>query len=78
MISFTEYVAFREGLWLADKNALPGLSRLNTLPRQPSKAKSAAPKPIPSVSALPSRKGYDPVSRTIKSLPKPAQVVGIR
>jgi hypothetical protein len=49
MMTFSEYVKIKEGLWLNDKNALPGLSRLNTLP-PPKKKKSVAalPKPIQS------------------------------
>lgn len=78
MISFTQYVAIREGLWLNDRNALPGMSRLNTLPKQPAKVKSAAPKPLTNLPPMPPRRGYDPVSRTIKAIPKPAQVFGKR
>jgi len=28
---FTEWLALREGLWLADKNAVPGMSRIDPL-----------------------------------------------
>lgn len=51
MMTFSEYVQIKEGLWLNDKNALPGLSRLNPLPMQPKKKNPIAelPKPIRSV-----------------------------
>lgn len=42
-MTFSEYVQIREGLWLNDKNALPGMSRLNSLP---TKTKSNKPKPL--------------------------------
>ena len=44
-MTFSEYVQYREGLWLNDKNALPGMSKLNSLPTRatPRKAKPVAP-----------------------------------
>jgi hypothetical protein len=40
MMTFTEYLQFREGLWLNDKKALLGLSRLDSIPKRPK------PKPL--------------------------------
>ena len=35
MMRFSEYCQIREGLWLNDKNALPGYSRAKPLPKKP-------------------------------------------
>jgi hypothetical protein len=43
--SFHEWLAMREGLWLNDKNAVIGLSRLNPLPKNSAVNKSLAKKP---------------------------------
>ena len=32
MMTFSEWRSLREGLWLADKNAMPGMSRINPFP----------------------------------------------
>jgi hypothetical protein len=50
MKTFHEWLAERmknEGLWLNDKNAVIGLSRLNPLPKNSAVNKSLAKKPKP-------------------------------
>jgi hypothetical protein len=47
MKTFHEWLAVREGLWLNDKNAVIGLSRLNPLPKNSAVNKSLAKKPKP-------------------------------
>ena len=42
-----EWLAMREGLWLNDKNAVIGMSRLNPLPKNSAVNKSLAKKPKP-------------------------------
>ncbi len=49
-ITFQEYVQLREGLWLADKNAVPSMSRINPFPTtlsrlKPVLGKRAVPSP---------------------------------
>jgi hypothetical protein len=51
MMTFTQYMALRqaeldEGLWLADKNAVPGMSRINPFPVTQARLKQTGPKPI--------------------------------
>jgi hypothetical protein len=45
MTTFHEWLAMREGLWLNDKNAVIGLSRLNPLPKNSAVNKSVAKGP---------------------------------
>ena len=45
MMTFHEWLAVREGLWLNDKNAVIGLSRLNPLPKDSAVNKSLAKGP---------------------------------
>jgi hypothetical protein len=45
MKTFHEWLAMREGLWLNDKNAVIGLSRLNPLPKASAVNKSLAKGP---------------------------------
>jgi hypothetical protein len=45
MKTFHEWLAMREGLWLNDKNAVIGLSRLNPLPKNSAVSKSLAKGP---------------------------------
>lgn len=46
---FQEWLAMREGLWLADKNAVPGMSRIDPLTanqttlKRPTQTKSKTP-----------------------------------
>ena len=47
MKTFQEWLAVREGLWLNDKNAVIGLSRLNPLPKNSAVNKSLTKKPKP-------------------------------
>jgi hypothetical protein len=78
MMRFQEYVRLREGLWLNDKLAVVGMSRLNPLPK-PAKPRSTAPNPIQPIAAVaqpPVRQGYDPASRTFKRLPALAVAAG--
>ena len=51
--TFREYVQMREGLWLADKNAVPGMSKLNPFPATQTKLKRIAPKPLHRVRTIP-------------------------
>ena len=44
MKSFKEYCEIQEGLWLSDKNALPGMSKLN--PQLPMRTPIKPPKPF--------------------------------
>jgi len=46
MMKFSEFVQIKEGLWLNDKNAIVGMSRLPP-PTPPKKKKSVAPLPKP-------------------------------
>jgi hypothetical protein len=45
MMTFHEWLTMREGLWLNDKNAVIGLSRLNPLPKASAVNKSLAKRP---------------------------------
>ena len=45
MMTFTEYVAMREGLWLNDKNAIVGLSKIAP-PTPPKKTRPPTPPKI--------------------------------
>jgi hypothetical protein len=45
MKTFHEWLAMQEGLWLNDKNAVIGLSRLNPLPKNSAVNKSLAKGP---------------------------------
>ncbi len=55
MMTFYEYVKLKEGLWLNDKNAIVGLSRLPPPPTPPKKKKlvAALPKPIVPIPSAP-------------------------
>jgi hypothetical protein len=46
MMTFVEYVRMREGLWLADKNAVPGMSNVNPLAPGRAKPKRTMPTPF--------------------------------
>ena len=46
MMTFSEWRALREGLWLADKNAMQGMSRLNPFPTTQAHLKKIRGKPI--------------------------------
>jgi hypothetical protein len=48
MMTFSEFVRLREGLWLNDKNALPGMSKLTPIqkPAKPTAIKPFRPKAI--------------------------------
>jgi hypothetical protein len=52
MKTFHEWLAMRQGLWLNDKNAVIGLSRLNPLPRNSAVNKSLAKKPAKAKAVL--------------------------
>jgi hypothetical protein len=45
MMSFREYLGLREGLWLADKNAVPGMTNVNPLLTRKTRSKGATRKP---------------------------------
>lgn len=59
---FEEWLAMREGLWLADKNAVAGMSRIDPLVATPKARKADAPKrsktPINSRRVKRSRYGF--------------------
>ena len=59
MMRFSEFVQIKEGLWLNDKNAVLGLSKLPLPPTPPKKKKSVAalPKPIVPIQPKPPRFG---------------------
>jgi hypothetical protein len=44
--SFREYCELREGLWLADKNAVPGMSKINPFPTTQAELKRTRAKPM--------------------------------
>lgn len=50
MMTFGEYCHYREGLWLNDKNAVVGLSKIAP-PKPPKKARQSAPPRIKPVHA---------------------------
>ena len=52
MMTFREYVQMREGLWLADKNAAPGMSRMNPFPATQARLKPILTKPVRAVKPL--------------------------
>ena len=65
MMTFHEWLAMREGLWLNDKNAVIGLSRLNPLPKNSAVNKSLAKGPakaMPGVAAATPFKPNQPVT----------------
>jgi hypothetical protein len=43
MMSFVQYVRMPEGLWLADKHAVPGMSNVNPLIARKSRTKQSKP-----------------------------------
>jgi hypothetical protein len=45
-VTFQEYLQMREGLWLADKNAVPGMGRINPFPATQSRLKTMLAKPM--------------------------------
>ena len=59
MMKFSEFVQIKEGLWLNDKNAVVGLSRLPPPPTLPKKKKSVSTlsKPIVPVAPTPPKFG---------------------
>jgi hypothetical protein len=46
MMTFKQFFDMAEGLWLADKNAVPDLSKINPFPATQAKLKRMRPKPI--------------------------------
>ena len=52
-MTFAEYMRIPEGLWLNDKNALPGMSRLNPLPAHLKRRKPVAMSPKVTLPKLP-------------------------
>src|SRR5262245_14569458 len=51
MMTFWEYVQIREGLWLADKSAAPGMNRLNPFPVTQTRLKRIMAKPYEATEA---------------------------
>lgn len=51
MMTFNEYVSMREGLWLNDKNAVVGLSKI----APPKPPKTARPTPPPKIKPVPAK-----------------------
>jgi hypothetical protein len=80
MKTFHEWLAMREGLWLNDKNAVIGMSRLNPLPKNSAVNKSLAKGPakakaMPGVAAATPKpfKPTPPASFKPLKLPKPTK-----
>jgi len=65
--TFYEWLALKsEGLWLPDKAAVPGMSRINPFPATQERLKAIAPKkPKPP-------KPFTPTVAKVGSIPKPA------
>jgi hypothetical protein len=81
MTTYHEWLAMREGLWLNDKKAVIGLSRLNPLPKNSAvnksfakKPKTAKEKPMLGVAAATPFKPKPPASFEPLKLPKPTKV----
>jgi hypothetical protein len=78
MKTFHEWLAERqqrqcEGLWLNDKNAVIGLSKMNPLPRDSAVNKSLKQKPKPPPSGVPVFKPWKPAEPAKLQPFKPAQ-----
>ncbi|MFO0903216.1 MAG: hypothetical protein U0939_09465 [Pirellulales bacterium] len=73
MKTFHEWLAMREGLWLNDKNAVIGLSRLNPLPKNSAVNKILAKKSKPQPSGVPLFKPWKPAEPAKLQPLKPAQ-----
>ena len=78
MKTFHEWLAERqrrqcEGLWLNDKNAVIGLSKMNPLPRDPAVNKSLSQKPKLPPSGVPVLKPWKPAEPARFQPFKPAQ-----
>jgi len=76
--TFHEWLAERqrrqcEGLWLNDKNAVIGLSKMNPLPRDSAVNKSLSKKPKPPLSGVPVFKPWKPTRPAKLHFVKPAQ-----
>ena len=63
---FQEWLAVREGLWMPDKAAVPGLSRLNVTPMTNTQRKRLVSKPV----KLPNP--FKPTVAKVGVLPKPS------
>ena len=64
MPTFHEWLKMRtEGLWLNDKAAIPGMSRINPFPATQERLKKMAPKPV---------KPLKPPAAPVGQTPKPA------
>jgi hypothetical protein len=76
--TFQEWLAIREGLWLNDKNAVIGLSRLNPLPKNSAVNKSLA-KGAKAKAATPlaTFKPWKPAQPVKIVGPKPSRLSGI-
>ncbi len=78
MMTFTDYMAMREGLWLADKNAVLGMSRVNPYPPAGSGRHPASPTPVkPPKPTVPKAPGVAPTKPTPNPRPlRPKNVAG--
>jgi hypothetical protein len=69
-MSFREYLTMREGLWLPDKKAVPGMSRINPFPATQAQLKRIRAKPTPT--PKPFKPTVQPVANVVlsKMIPK--------
>jgi hypothetical protein len=70
LLKFKEWLAMREGLWLADKNAVAGMSRIDPLAAGPTKAKTVAAKSrmTPRMFQIGRKPKIAPITSPIRSL----------
>jgi hypothetical protein len=61
-VTLKRYIEMTEGLWLADKNAAPGVSKINPFPATQAQLKRTRPKPV---NTLPPFTPPKPVKATI-------------
>jgi hypothetical protein len=66
--TFWEWLALREGLWLADKNAIPGMSRMNPFPATQKRFKAITPK------RAHKPKPFAPTVCKVVDIPKPPSI----
>jgi len=69
MMTFAEYVAMREGLWLNDKNAIEGISKTPP-PKPPKTARPTPPPKIKPPHVAKSEGSLDQLQRSVGELDK--------
>jgi hypothetical protein len=65
-MTFKQFLELDEGMWLPDKNAVPGMSRINPFPATHARLKRIMPKPVKPPKLFP------PTVRPVGSLPRPS------